>query len=91
MKTYTVTCTEICAECEGSGYVDNHLWRTLFADLGDGKLTVEFVRQWELDHNLGENIGPEESPCGECDGAGKIVQQVPLASALRDLGVEVRS
>jgi hypothetical protein len=91
MKTYTVTCTETCTECRGSGYIDNDLWPRLRADLGEGKLTGAFIKQWELDHNLGENIGPESFSCGECNGEGKLESEVPLAAALRELGVVVKT
>lgn len=81
---YMVKKIETCDECEGSGRIASHEWREFFRKHPSGgfeKMGQYFgtldSRRWP----------PEEYVCDECEGSGRITKDVPLASALIELGL----
>lgn len=70
-----------CDDCGGAGMVTHPVWERYF-ELRPRRDPTEWARSMGF-----REPPPEEIPCGGCDGAGYVEDQVPLWQALRALGV----
>jgi hypothetical protein len=93
-RVYTVTMTETCETCQGQGKTHDDRWDIVYANLDDSPdahYEQEVLKGWEAYHGyfvFQIDELPDEYPiCPECEGAGKIVKEVELLSALRELKV----
>jgi len=88
MKRYRLFLEETCPRCRGSGVVVHPNWawvHELERELGR-LLSLEEAAQ-RLGLPGPEALPPEEEPCGECGGEGRLRREVPLEEALAELGV----
>ena len=93
MKEYFVIRVETCPACNGDGWIVNPAWELYEQEMEQrhGKYWYREIspQEWDLvASELGFSEVPcEETPCHRCNGEGKIRSEVPLADALRDLGI----
>jgi len=88
---YLIVREEKCPKCRGSGWVIHPEWKELYqAEKERGRFfTYKEILAWwrERGYYHEEDLPPEEIPCYECKGEGKLRREVPLEEALRDLGL----
>lgn len=94
---YLIRKIETCPECNGARFAINPHWARINRENNEwmeqhtgGRFTDEAHADWE--RRIKEqwpysDPPPEEEPCCECEGDGKVESWVSLADALRDLGV----
>jgi hypothetical protein len=76
-RKYFVTAEEPCGRCDGASVVYNKAWDSYFSDASAPNDPAEFARAH----------GPEELPCGNCQGRGTMTRRVELREALAELGL----
>ena len=89
MRRYLLIEEFTCQECHGSGWVQHPLWARYWEANPGGGLTVEEDQTWfrEQGEYTPPHLIPEEEPCVECEGAGKIRREVDLVTALVAIGL----
>lgn len=88
---YLVTKEETCWKCMGAGVVQHPMWAQYWAHfcVQGTRNTSEQDRAWFQEQGWDEDLPGEEETCPECEGAKKIVSQIPLAEALKEIGTMV--
>ena len=95
--TYYVKAVTQCSHCKGTGVVQHPQWQQFWEEHA---ATVEDIQQilepaasneaWDklmAQHFPDWEQVPEEIPCIECEGEGKITREVPLEDALMAPGI----
>ena len=88
---YLIRKIETCPECKGEKFFYNPEWAELneehdrrCRDMTPNDRFTEFGQMVREKWPWGEP--PEEEPCAECEGTGKIETWIPLEQALHELG-----
>ncbi|MCL1915648.1 MAG: hypothetical protein FWG17_02925 [Desulfovibrionaceae bacterium] len=81
------------AQGEAHSFIWVDMWKALKkAGHDPRKISVvdldAFVKHYEREVVF-MPLGPEDVPCQECNGVGELEFEVPLAVALRDIGVTI--
>lgn len=87
--TYVVKRFCVCPDCDGLGVVE-HPWWTKYWECHDRLLSDDDLRSW-FQEECGlypfDEIPGEERACPECDGYGRIEDEISLVDALKELGI----
>lgn len=86
---FTVSSTSPCTTCGGERVVPNLHWQQFYAETKN--VENPDADAWARAHGFADAMamGREEEICRDCDGLGYFQCQVPLADALKSLGVKV--
>lgn len=91
MIEYFVIAVEVCAECNGKGFVPNPQWAELDAAratiTGAEEREQKFREFWVARCENPDSPPPDEFWCIECEGQGKSERRVPLAEALAQISM----
>ena len=93
---YLIRKIETCPQCRGDKYLSNPHWQRICRDNAawmdahtGGRFTDEAEHDWKRRIEAQwphQDPPPEEEPCYECEGEGKIETWIPLEQALVELG-----
>ncbi len=97
---YLIRKVEMCPACKGEGYVWNEKWQALneannawMQEQTGGRYCDEAHADWE--RRVKEtwpysDPPPEDEPCGECEGTGKVEEWIDLRQAMEELGISTK-
>ena len=83
--TFYVRGMKKCDVCNGDGYIFNEEWND-FCDQYKFMPSDQIMKKWWNDRGY-ITPPPEDYPCGECEGTGRIDHYVPLEQALREMNI----
>lgn len=88
---YWVIQEQPCTACTGTGVVQAAIWQQYWEENQRSLPTPEDDYAWFREQGYSvyqvADLPPEEEPCSECAGTGKLRREVSLALALQDLGM----
>ena len=88
MTQYLIRKIETCETCKGTGWIE-HPHCMICGWYVEPKEMEHLHHNYELLCGHSVDKLAEEYQCTECDGKGKIETWIPLADALKELGVSM--
>jgi len=77
-----------CPACKGEGVVGHPIWNEFWETDPRPQFEDDYqARARELGYASLEDMPQEEITCNECEGLGYVRREVPLAVALKELGL----